>query len=409
MLVNEHDLIKIGVTKLKKNLNKYGFMASGLESDESSKKNYSSLFTRDIGASSLGILASQDADLILGLRISLYSLAQTQSDLGQFPFSCKPEVSEVRWRFEAGSLDSTIWWCLGFLLYNESNPEDSQFFADLKPNFIKACNWLRYQDRNQDSLLEQGEASDWADEMPRRGTVLYTNALYYWMICKRLDLIEDEKEIYTELKESIYISFNTIFWVHKGSSSNFNYIPENQFTKKHRKDLAILERINSELVDFPYYLGYISHKSYEKRMDVLGNLIAIYSGLADTEKSKRIIDYIFSVGINRPYPVKVLYPTIEVGSNHWEEYMFRGAQNLPFHYHNGAIWPKATGFWIAVLEKLKKQELQNEYEKFQELVSLGDSGFHEYYHGLYGTPMGAKNQTWSIAMYLWATSLVKNK
>ena len=42
-----------------------------------------------------------------------------------------------------------------------------------------ALQWLGAQEHQRFFLLQQNEASDWADIMPRSGFVLYTNALWY--------------------------------------------------------------------------------------------------------------------------------------------------------------------------------------------------------------------------------------
>src|SRR5581483_11133249 len=47
-----------------------------------------------------------------------------------------------------------------------------------------ALQWLLAQEHQRFFLLQQNEASDWADIMPRSGFVLYTNALWYYV--KRL-------------------------------------------------------------------------------------------------------------------------------------------------------------------------------------------------------------------------------
>ncbi len=59
---------------------------------------------------------------------------------------------------------------------------DQDFYKKYLHNLDMAFMWLTYQDTNNDYLLEQGEAAGWDDEMPRQGTVLYTNALWYWLI-----------------------------------------------------------------------------------------------------------------------------------------------------------------------------------------------------------------------------------
>lgn len=51
-------------------------------------------------------------------------------------------------------------------------------------NIRLALQWLSAQEHQRFFLLQQNEASDWADIMPRSGFVLYTNAL--WYLVKRL-------------------------------------------------------------------------------------------------------------------------------------------------------------------------------------------------------------------------------
>ena len=55
-----------------------------------------------------------------------------------------------------------------------------------------AIQWLLAQEHQRFFLLQQNEASDWADIMPRSGFVLYTNALWYFV--KRLYGIEHAQE-----------------------------------------------------------------------------------------------------------------------------------------------------------------------------------------------------------------------
>ena len=43
------------------------------------------------------------------------------------------------------------------------------------PSIERAIHWLLAQEHQRFFLLQQNEASDWADIMPRSGYVLYTN------------------------------------------------------------------------------------------------------------------------------------------------------------------------------------------------------------------------------------------
>src|SRR3989344_6460556 len=165
--------------KLLLNTTEHGLLAAAPDNHEGKIKNYTSLFSRDIGVCSLGILASKNQELIASLKQSLISLTKAQSSLGQFPFYFRPEENITRW-WTPGSLDSTLWWCIAFLKYYQTIKDES-FYEKYKDNLEKAFTWLTYQDTNNDNLLEQGEAADWADEMPRFGIVAYSNTLWYWL------------------------------------------------------------------------------------------------------------------------------------------------------------------------------------------------------------------------------------
>ena len=393
---------KISIEKLINNTTQDGILAASTQTLESNKKHYSSLFSRDIGVCSIGIIQSGNTQLIDSLKTSLINLASVQSDLGQFPFLYKPEKDLVHWR-GPGSIDSSIWWGIAFLEYYKYL-KDEIFYNKFKPNLEKLFTWLSYQDTNQDNLLEQGEASDWADEMPRRGTVLYTNCLWYWFISLLQETAtnSEEKVKYQELKNKIYDSFNTILWIHKSSSSNFDYFPDNEFTKTHRYSLGGIEYLNSKIVFLPYYLGYVSHKNTEIRCDILGNILACLVNLADETKSNSITDSIKRFGGNLPYPMKAMYPAIYPGEPDWNDYMTKGRQNYPNQYHNGGIWPFIGGFWVMWLAKVDKELAYKELEKLAYANSLNNWEFNEYLHGELGTPMGIAYQSWNMGMYIAA-------
>ncbi len=398
----QHGLITEGferaLSDLKQNTTPHGLLAASPHTLEAKKKNYTSLFSRDIGVSSLGILLSEDEQLIKTLKVSLENLVLAQSDRGQFPFYYKPEVQKVQW-FNPGSIDSTLWWCIAFLHYKK-HVNDTAFYEKYLPNLEKAFAWLSYQDTNNDTLLEQGEASDWADEMPRIGTVLYTNTLWYWLVKLRCEV--ENKEELEKLRDEIHDAFNSLFWIHKQTSSNMEYIPKNSYTEKNVFAPALLEYINSKVVFLPYYLGYVSHKTYEMRCEVYGNLLACITGLADKEKAAQITDFLFRSATNLPYPVKALYPPIYPGEPDWRDYMAKGRQNYPWQYHNGGIWPYIGGFWVMWLAKQHPERAEEELHNLSRANSVSNWEFNEYLHGEYGTPMGVAKQSWNMSMYIAA-------
>jgi hypothetical protein len=207
---------------------------------------------------------------------------------------------------------------------HKKETQSDTLYSALSTHVEKAFVWLTYQDTNNDSLLEQGEASDWADEMPRAGIVLYTNALWYWFIKLRVD-VEHRSDL-IPLLESISEGVNTMLWVHKSGDSTTDYFPDNTYTRTHPYAKNMIEYTNAQAVYLPYYLGFLSHKSFEMRCDVYGNILACLSGLADEKKTAGIIDFITRSGSDLPYPVKAMYPPIYPGEPDWRPYMAKGRQ-----------------------------------------------------------------------------------
>ncbi|HLD21959.1 MAG TPA: glycoside hydrolase 100 family protein, partial [Patescibacteria group bacterium] len=379
-LINE--CYKRSIQYLKENATEYGMLAASPKSEEGKKKEYACLFSRDVGVSCLGMFASGNAELIdLGER-SLHSLTNAQSPLGQFPFLFEPKKNRIQW-WMPGSIDSTLWWCIALLKHRELTGR-TDFFEKYKTNLEKAFTWLQYQDTNNDGLLEQGECSDWADEMPRHGAVLYTNALWYWLVRLRVE-VEGRSDL-AAMQKKVYEAANTMLWVHKRNDNTLNYVPDNDYTRNNCFAGNIIEWTNTRTVFLPYYLGCVSHRSFEMRCDVYGNILACLSGLADAEKANEITEHIVRSGINLPYPVKVLYPPIYPGEHDWKDYMAKGRQNYPWQYHNGGIWPYVGGFWVMWLSQQNPELAQKELYRLAQANQINNWEFNEYLHGQHGTP-----------------------
>lgn len=388
----------LSIKNLINNTTPNGILAAAPNGKETESKAYTSLFSRDIGVCSLGILASGNDELMKALKSALINLTKAQSERGQFPHYFRPEENHIEW-WMPDSIDGTLWWSIAVLEYVKKTG-DKQFYEQLKPNLEKAFTWLTYKDSNNDYLLEQGEAADWADEMPRAGLVLYTNCLWYWLVKLKIE-VEQRNDLVT-LKERIYEGFNTMLWVHKLSDNNVNYVPDNEYTRNSAFSKCIIEWTNSRAVYLPYYMGYISHKSFEMRCDVYGNILACIVGLADEHKAELITDFIVRSGCNGPYPVKVLYPVINPGDPDWREYMAKGRQNYPHQYHNGSVWPYVGGFWVMWLAQFKPELAKKELVKLAEANKINDWEFNEYLQGITGDPIGIPYQSWNMGMYMAA-------
>lgn len=376
---------------------------SAAEPKENLEKNYDTLFTRDIAICTLGMVDSGNKELIALAKKSLDALGDAQSEKGQLPFNTVPETGWTHW-WMPGTIDGTVWWPIAVLnLVKQTG--DTEYLNKHKKRIEKAFTWLTYQDTNNDDLLEQSESAGWDDEMPRMGLVLNTNCLWYWLVNLRIEV--EGKTEFTKLRNTIHEGVNTMLWVHKRDDNNFDYIPNNDYTKKNIVASNMIEWVNARVVYLPHYLGFLSHKTYEMRCETFGNILACLTGIADSEKADMITNHIVRAGINKPYPVKVMYPPIYPGEEDWREYMQKGRQNYPWQYHNAGIWPFVGGFWVKWLAQHDKELAETELEKLAEANSLHDWEFNEYLHGQHATPMGIAKQAWSMAMYISAYKAVK--
>lgn len=388
---------RLSIEYLLKNTSAFGMLAAR-PAKHMEKGTYASLFPRDIGVSTLGMLASEHDDLIALAKTSLATLATAQSDRGQFPQNYIPEKKEVHW-WMPGTIDGTLWWSIAFLEYTKKTG-DKTFYHQYSKHLEKAWTWLTYQDTNNDTLLEQGECAGWDDEMPRQGTVLYTNALWYWLVKLRIEVEKREDLIMT--RQRIHEGVNTLLWVHKSDDRGMNYVPINGYTKDMVYAGTMIEYSNAQVVYAPYYLGFSSHRSFEMRCETYGNILACLTGLADEKKASLITDFILRSGINQPYPVKVLYPPIYPGEQDWRPYMAKGRQNFPWQYHNAGIWPYVGGFWVTWLASYDKTIAEQQLEKLAEANKVNNWEFNEFLHGQHGTPIGVPYQSWNMAMYIKA-------
>ena len=348
-------------------------------------KRYDYIFGRDACISSLGMVAGRDKKLISIAKRSLMTLAKHQTKLGEIPYSVAANKNKSLFYY-LGSIDSTLWWLLAMDFYYKYSG-DRQLRAGLEENIKKALRWLFYQDQNNCGLLEQGEASDWADDMPVNGLTLYTNALWY----KVLDLYRYEKE-----KKLALDGLNNIFQPHRANLRRSKYISK----EIHRlKELRILQDF---VEDTPYYLHYISYRYASDRCDVYGNCLAILFNIASPARRQAIIRFLRNAKVSRKYPAQALTPPIRPGDFDWREYLEReDCANKPFGYHNGGIWPYIGAFYIMALKKAGKDALaQKELVRLAEANRVNNWEFNEWFHGRTGKPMGMAGQSWNAGMFL---------
>jgi hypothetical protein len=162
-----------------------------------------------------------------------------------------------------------------------------------------------------------------------------------------------------------------------------------------------------------------SFKLYSsERLDLLGNSLAILSGLVSFTRAEKIIHWV-DIYCNEmkkngdlvmdlpPNFFPFIRPEDEDWRTRYELY------NKPGEYHNGGIWPFVSGFYVAALvaaKKIKQAESQLLYLTKTIKLAADESleyGFNEWHKAQDGKPMGQDWQTWSAAMYLYAAKCVE--
>ena len=376
------------VELLKRNLSPAGILAA-TPSPHARKRGYTSIFGRDAAICAVGMALSGDPQLAREAATGLHTLAEHQAPNGQIPKFVDVQKREADFWY-LGCIDSTLWWliALAFLDAQGQGPEReaSTALPERHAQRIRlAIQWLMAQEHQRFFLLQQNEASDWADIMPRSGFVLYTNALWYCV--KVLYAIEHAGETRD--------NFNALF--HPFSAKLAEYRRArllNNYVLRQAKNRAL-------------YLSFVNFSFFGEEGDVFGNVLAVLLGLADGRARQRTLKSLLARAVNNPYPVRVVTDPIRNGNRLWRPYMERHRQNQVWQYHNGGIWPMVGGFWIAALVECgRHEEARQELLKLASACAVRNWAFAEWLHGRTLAPRGMPGQSWNAAGFLIAENAV---
>jgi len=370
---------------LRGNSEEHGIIACA-PSPKASDRNYASIFGRDAAICSMGMAVSGDPYLQAAARRSLVTLARYQAGNGQIPKFVKPEVNDRDFWY-VGCIDATIWWLLALHFLDRTLP-GAGAGRELADQVDRALNWLCCQEHQGLFLLQQNEASDWADIMPRSGFVLYSNAL--WAILKDLYGLPGRRKTRENLRNLL--------------------LPFGPAVSRDRRIRVMTHFIRRGMGASNFFLSFVNLAFWGPELDVFGNILALLAGLLPASEAARRVDEMIALGVNRPHPVRVLHRPIRRNSRLWRGYMERHLQNLPYQYHNGGVWPFVGGFWVLLLVRQRRFRLaREELARLAAVNSLDDWGFNEWLHGKTGRPAGMRGQSWNAAMYLLASRAVEEK
>ena len=361
---------------LRANLMPHGLRAATL-TEAARARRYTAIFARDVGISVLGMVLQNDPVLVQGARISLETLARHQAANGQIPKYVNPEAADSDFWY-VGCIDATLWWLVAVRQMQRLGHE----LGPLTEGAVdRAIDWMRCQEHPRLFLVQQNEASDWADIMPRSGFVLYSNALWYYV--KRLYELPGQDE-------TAY-HFNHLFF------------PFTDHEPEYRRLRLLQDYILDGVHDRDLYLSFVNFSVWGNEGDVFGNLLAVLFGLADRAHSDRILDTLLREAVDDPLPVRVVCEPIARDSPLWRTYMDRHGQNQEYQYHNGGIWPFVGGFWvIALAAHGRREQAALALSGLARANQAGDWRFSEWLHGRTRELSGMAGQSWNAAMFLLA-------
>jgi glycogen debranching enzyme len=370
------------VELLKQNSTPAGVLAAAATT-RATRRGYTAIFGRDAAICALGMAVSEDRALERACAAGLETLAQYQAPNGQIPKFVAPDSGEADFWY-LGCIDATLWWLIALKLLDERLAQRGIRRGLLRRHRRRvalALQWLGAQEHQRFHLLQQNEASDWADIMPRSGFVLYTNALWYRV--KRLFDLPNAAETRQ--------SFNGLF--HPFSAGIAEY----------RRARLLNEYVLKRARNRDLYLSFVNFSFFGDEGDVFGNVLAILCGAMSRSAARRTLDALLASGVHEPYPVRAVVQPIRRQSALWRPYMARHRQNSAWQYHNGGVWPMVGGFWVAALARHgRKREARRELVKLARACALDDWAFAEWLHGRTSAPRGMPGQSWNAAAFLLA-------
>jgi sucrose-6-phosphatase len=388
------------IEALRRNITPLGFSAASLEDNATigTDENYRSVWARDGSITVIQSLFLDDPVMRDAQRNTLLTLLDRIGPHGQFPANVRIDTGEADYSGvgRIAAIDSGLWVIIA--IYNFVNATGEIGLVErYRTQLQRAMMWLTAQDSNSDGLLEIPEAGDWTDLFGNSYNVLYDETLWYRAnVCygKLLELLREHELAaeYFRASQRTRAEILKTFW------------PETKVDPSKTPPTFADQQFS--LGDARYLIARVSPFGFSWRCDVWGNILAFLFNIIDITRARTAFEFMWGVGVNQPYPVKNLYPSVIMGDPEWRSYFAVNLLNLPGHYHNGGIWPHIGGMWVRFIHRLGMRELAcRELVRLAELCKAGARSeweFNEWAHAQTGRPMGKRFQAWSAAAYLRA-------
>ncbi|KAA8520768.1 hypothetical protein F0562_014960 [Nyssa sinensis] len=210
------------------------------------------------------------------------------------------------------------------------------------------------------------------------------------------------------IQKYYWLDFTQLNNIYRYRTEEYSHTAVNKFN-------VIPESIPDWLFDFMplrggYLIGNVSPARMDFRWFLVGNCIAILSCLATPAQATAIMDLVEErwEDLIGEMPLKITYPALE--GHQWRIVTGCDPKNTRWSYHNGGSWPVLLWLLTAACIKTGRPQIAKRAIELAE-QRLSKDGWPEYYDGKTGRYVGKqarKYQTWSIASYLVAKTMIEN-
>ena len=403
--------------------------------------NYDQCFTRDFVISGFVFLAEGRTEIVRDfLRLTLALQNQERQfdcfnpGVGLMPASFKIEAQGDRELVipdfgehaiaRVVPIDSCFWWLLLLRAYTNTTgrlelAHSPEFQAGIR-EIIDIS--LRKRFDFFPTLLVPDGSFTIDRRMGVYGYPLEIQALFFAALRAAMELLEED-EINSLLRETIrerlgQLSYHIrqYYWLDPRHLNEIYRYPVEEFGHAAKNWLNIYPDsiptwVTQWLPDSGgYFVGNLGPARMDFRFFSQGNLLAIFTRLADENQSQGILQTIEErwSDLVAQMPMKICYPALE--EREWQIETGWDRKNLPWSYHNGGSWPMLLWLLVAVMQKLDRADLA---EKAVSIAArrLPNDDWPEYYDGLQGRLIGRearKLQTWTIAGFILAQMLLES-
>lgn len=407
----ETDAREAAIGVLRRASGHYGFFASAADD------HYRSIWARDASVATLGAVASGEPDLRrTGVR-SLLTLASCARPNGQIPNTVWVRDGGIyRDWHENGAVDASAWFAIATAsALPDCSPEESD---TLLTAAAAALRWLRDRDINGMGVLWVPPAGDWMDStLHRSGRTLLANSLYVWALRLLQPLAARHRlDLGPGLgADQTAAAVRTLLWPpdNLDPATLLFEAPAGVRSGWPHPVLATVLR-EAHDPDRRWFAAALEATRMREDLDVLGNCIAVISGVADDRQRTLILDALEDLSVSEPFATRALAVPVDPNDRSGlvdpaaERFQDPRWRNAPYRYHNGGAWPFIGGFHAWALRRAGRDEDAGVVCAAVNRTNRIDGrwAFPEWVAGDTGEPSATQQQTWSAAAPLYAAGLL---